>query len=279
MTSKKERHRRVFVLEKTFWEEIPNQLRGYYLKEEMYKQHIDYFSVKAIWSARGYYMLTLPPGSLTLDFRESNETNQQHIDELINYWKLQGGSTPLKSDQERSFNFIVDREIFTYGNERYFHQRLLKFIYEHSNYSYLVEAIYNFGLKAQQERGLIEPKLDPNYRKSVAYLLDAKKLKDRPIVNGKRARGPIWSSYEDDILRRYFAPDDNGKRFRMTPLAWQQLLDVHLRGLRSKTAVLARICYLNKQITDQYRVNGKVPDDWLPSVRAQRLGQFYRKFD
>lgn len=102
----------------------------------------------------------------------------------------------------------------------------------------------------------------------------------RPPVDrehdGRRHRGPLWSEYEDHVVRKWFGRhtvgDHIGKHVKLTPEQWKIVLD-ELKGQRRKTDVLRRIKELNRQLRMSLEMNGYISRAAAARYKREALGE------
>lgn len=98
------------------------------------------------------------------------------------------------------------------------------------------------------------------------------KVKDRPLVDGRRARGPSWSPREELVLKSWFGKWPDGKHHKLTEPQWETVL-TSLDGFRSKQSVLTRLSFMNAQLKRTLMVDGYIPADRVKEYLAGFLGQ------
>jgi hypothetical protein len=99
---------------------------------------------------------------------------------------------------------------------------------------------------------------------------------DRPSSGNYHGHGPAWSISEDSILGRWFGCRADGKHHALTGAQWHTLLDAQLNGVRTKTAVLARLTRLNYVMKLSLLVEGYLPRQAIREYRRRFLGQRFR---
>lgn len=185
-----------------------------------------------------------------------------------------GATTPAQDNEERNrilslikdktgaYNLDRTRDIIVKKGVTYYRRKALEQFRIYIRPNTLFVAAYTFLEAAEKDPSLIRG----------AAPIQGKLLKDRPLVNGKRARGPGWSERDDYVLRKWFGKWPDGKHHVLSDTQWNTVLE-ELKGFRSKAAVKHRLTQLNRSLKKSLMADGYINRDDVKAYLAKFLGE------
>lgn len=207
---------------------------------------------------RETWALELPLGSFVGNFDPAIATPK---DDLAHRLEV----TEAAKNDFGSYGFDRWRHVFRKNDVWYYKKAALLAFRGAAFPNEIFAAAFHFLLAAEKDPTLIK---GPPPRRCTP-------VAERPLINGRRARGPAWTSYEDTLLRNWFGRKEGPKGLRHAPLTepqWVMLLD-RLEGLRTRQAVLDRLRLLNAALKRTMMVDGYIPQDRLQAFMNLCLGE------
>lgn len=212
------------------------------------------FKLRAL-RRRDRWAIELPPGAFTGRLGEGETTTAQDAQERERILRL------IK-EKTGAFNLDRTRDIITKNGVTYYRKRALEQFRIYIRPNSLFVAALTFLQKAEEDPTLIRG----------AKPIQGTLLKDRPIVNKRRARGPAWSTQDDYVLRKWFGKWHDGKHHKLTESQWTTVLE-ELKGFRSKESVKRRLGELNHQNKKSLMVDGYIHRDAVKAYLDGFLGE------
>lgn len=87
----------------------------------------------------------------------------------------------------------------------------------------------------------------------------------------------VWQPWEDQVLRAWFGRhtmgEHAGQHVPLTEHQWELVLQMHLKGRRTKAQVKTRISTLNRALRVSMLVDGFLPRDKVVEFQRQALGE------
>lgn len=212
------------------------------------------FKLRAL-RRREKWAIELPPGAFTgrLGNGETSVSEDADARERI---------LRLIKEKTGAYNLDRTRDIITKNGVTYYRKRALEQFRIYIRPNSLFVAAYAFLQKAEEDPTLIRGDKP----------IQGTPLKDRPIVNSRRARGPAWSTQDDYVLRKWFGKWHDGKHHKLTETQWNTVLE-ELKGFRSKESVKRRLSELNTARKRSLMVDGYIHRDAVKAYLDGFLGE------
>jgi hypothetical protein len=212
------------------------------------------FKLRAL-RRRERWAIELPPGAFTgrLEPGATSPSEDAAARERI----LQ-----LIKEKTGSYNLDRSRDIISKDGHTYYRRKAIEQFRIYIRPNSLFVAALTFLQKAEEDPTLIRG----------AKPIQGTPLKDRPIVNSRRARGPAWSAQDDYVLRKWFGTWHDGKHHKLTEAQWNTVLE-ELKGFRSKESVKRRLGELNTALKRSLMVDGYIHRDAVKAYLDGFLGE------
>lgn len=208
----------------------------------------------ALIHRRNRFLMTVLPGTFCYDPGVDVDTDQQCLAELLE---------PIPRKDVRIVHHRRPMcRVNGQGTTIFFRVELLEILAERHPENPLLATMAKILREVEATPDVFLPKRD----KFVPF-------SKRSRISGRYARGLDFSAKEDAVLAMYFGADDDGRRHALTPEAWTQLLEVGLRGRRTRRGVLARIGVINGQLKRSLMKDGFLDAEGLRKYMAGKLGQ------
>lgn len=212
------------------------------------------FKLRAL-RRREKWAIELPPGAFTGRLGQGETSASEDADARERILRL------IK-EKTGAFNLDKTRDIITKNGVTYYRKRALEQFRIYIRPNSLFVAAYAFLQKAEEDPSLIR---GPKQTQGTP-------LKDRPIVNARRARGPAWSQQDDYVLRKWFGKWHDGQHHKLTESQWNTVLE-ELKGFRSKESVKRRLGELNSKLKKSLMVDGYIQREAVKTYLDGFLGE------
>jgi hypothetical protein len=219
---------------------------------------------------RGAWAATLPIGIYQNDFRPDVTTREAHLTCWNEVLAQAVKDDAFKRMPVRNHQKVLDRD-----GELFYHLETLRFLRSRLDPPYFVDALYRFLLDATKNLALIVPKV------SRASFIPPEKRKEHFGLKGSSCRGPAWTSDEDAVLRRWFGQRTTGpaagQHETLSEEQWQRVLEVELKGRRTKASVRGRFVQLNDELLKEFLLDGYVPLHRVREYMTRAIGERPRR--